>query len=123
MIYLIVAFAKNNVIGKDGKIPWNIDGEQSRFKELTTNNIVIMGKKTFEEIYQKLQKPLPNRINIFISKTKKYDFENCFTFNSLDAALDFCKKNISPKRHFHFWWGCPVSKGFANCRKKVHHRN
>ena len=42
MISLIVAFAKNNVIGKDGKIPWNIDGEQSRFKELTKNNIVIM---------------------------------------------------------------------------------
>ncbi len=100
MISLIVAFAKNNVIGKDGKIPWNIDGEQSRFKELTTNNIVIMRRKTFEEIYQKLQKPLPNRINIVISKTKKYDFENCFTFNSLDAALDFCKKTVPQKDIF-----------------------
>ena len=100
MISLIVAFAKNNVIGKDGKIPWNIEGEQSRFKELTTNNIVIMGRKTFEEIYQKLQKPLPNRINIIISKTKKYDFENCFTFTSLDAALDFCKKTFPQKDIF-----------------------
>ena len=100
MISLIVAFAKNNVIGKDGKIPWNIEGEQSRFKELTTNNIVIMGRKTFEEIYQKLQKPLPNRINIVISKTKKYDFENCFTFDSLDDALDFCKKTFSQKDIF-----------------------
>ena len=100
MISLIVAFAKNNVIGKDGKIPWNIEGEQSRFKELTTNNIVIMGRKTFEEIYQKLQKPLPNRINIVISKTKKYDFENCFTFDSLDAALDFCKKTLPQKDIF-----------------------
>lgn len=100
MISLIVAFAKNNVIGKDGKIPWNIEGEQSRFKELTTNNIVIMGRKTFEEINQKLQKPLPNRINIVISKTKKYDFENCFTFDSLDAALDFCKKTFPQKDIF-----------------------
>ena len=100
MISLIVAFAKNNVIGKDGKIPWNIEGEQSRFKELTTNNIVIMGRKTFEEIYQKLQKPLPNRINIVISKTKKYDFENCFTFTSLEVALDFCKKTFPQKDIF-----------------------
>ena len=100
MISLIVAFAKNNVIGKDGKIPWNIEGEQSRFKELTTNNIVIMGRKTFEEIYQKLQKPLPNRINIVISKTKKYDFENCFTFTSLDVALDFCKQTFPQKDIF-----------------------
>ena len=100
MISLIVAFAKNNVIGKEGRIPWNIEGEQSRFKELTTNNIVIMGRKTFEEIYQKLQKPLQNRINIVISKTKKYDFENCFTFDSLDAALDFCKKTFPQKDIF-----------------------
>ena len=97
MISFIVAFAKNNVIGKEGKIPWNIEGEQSRFKELTTNNIVIMGRRTFEEIYQKLQKPLPNRINIVISKTKKYDFENCFTFTSLDVALDFCKQTFPQK--------------------------
>lgn len=59
-----------------------------------------MGRKTFEEIYQKLQKTLPNRINIVISKTKKYDFENCFTFNSLDAALDFCKKTFLQKDIF-----------------------
>ena len=66
MISLIVAFAKNNVIGKDGKIPWNIEREQSRFKELTTNNIVIMGRKTFEEIYQKLQKPLLKQKNMIL---------------------------------------------------------
>ena len=100
MICLIVAFAKNNVIGKDGKIPWNIEGEQSRFKELTTNNIVIMGRKTFEEIYEKLKKPLPNRINIIISKTKTFNFENCFTFDSLEAALDFCKKTFPQKDIF-----------------------
>ena len=100
MITLIAACSKNRVIGCNGKIPWNIEGEQSRFKELTTNNIVIMGRKTFEEIYQKLQKPLPNRINIIISKTKKYDFENCFTFDSLDAALDFCRKTFPQKDIF-----------------------
>ena len=44
-----------------------------RFKALTTGHTIIMGRKTFEEIYQKLQKPLPNRINIVISKTKKYE--------------------------------------------------
>ena len=94
---LIVAFAKNNVIGKEGKIPWNIEGEQSRFKELTTNNIVIMGRKTFEEIYQKLQKPLPNRINIIISKTKQYKFKDCYTFDSLENALIFCQKEFPQK--------------------------
>ena len=49
MIALIAARSKNNVIGKDGKIPWNIPGEQKQFRELTTGNIVVMGRKTFEE--------------------------------------------------------------------------
>ena len=44
MIALIVAFAKNQVIGNKGNIPWKIKGEQRHFKELTTGNVVIMGR-------------------------------------------------------------------------------
>ena len=50
MIGLIVARSQNNVIGKNGMIPWRIKGEQKQFKELTTGNIVIMGRKSYEEI-------------------------------------------------------------------------
>ena len=63
MINVIVAHDLNRCIGKDGKIPWNIKGEKKQFKELTTGNIVIMGRKTYEEI----GKPLPNRRNIDIN--------------------------------------------------------
>jgi len=49
MISLIVAVAKNNVIGNNGVIPWKIKGEQKRFKELTTGKTIIMGRKAFEE--------------------------------------------------------------------------
>ena len=65
MINVIVAHDLNGIIGKDGKIPWNIRGEQKQFKQLTTNNIIIMGRKTYEDIGH----PLPNRENIVISKT------------------------------------------------------
>lgn len=68
MLALIVAKSKNNVIGKNGTIPWNIKGEQKQFKELTTNNTVIMGRKTFDSI----GRPLPNRLNIIISNTHNY---------------------------------------------------
>ena len=44
-ISLIAAYACNNVIGKDGRIPWYIPGEQKRFKTLTSGNVVIMGRK------------------------------------------------------------------------------
>ena len=68
MIALIVAFAKNQVIGNKGCIPWEIKGEQKRFRELTTGNVVIMGRRSYEEI----GKPLPNRTTIVISNTKKF---------------------------------------------------
>ena len=50
MIGLIVARSKNNVIGRNGEIPWKIKGEQKFFKELTIGNIVVMGRKSYEEI-------------------------------------------------------------------------
>ena len=50
MIGLIATCSRNNVIGKDVKIPWRISGEQKQFKDLTTGNVVIMGRRTYEEI-------------------------------------------------------------------------
>lgn len=82
MIALIAAFAKNQVIGYKGHIPWKISGEQRRFKELTTGNVVIMGRRSYEEI----GKPLPNRTTIVVSNTAHFDGKNCFTAKSLMDA-------------------------------------
>lgn len=84
MIALIVAYTKNRVIGNNGCIPWKIKGEQQRFKELTTGNVVIMGRRSFEEI----GRPLPNRDTIVVSNTKKFEAENCTTAGSLTEALE-----------------------------------
>lgn len=83
MIGLIVARSKNNVIGKNGEIPWKIKGEQKQFKELTTGKIVIMGRKSYEEIGH----PLPNRKNIVVSKTKNFVGDNLVTVASLQEAI------------------------------------
>lgn len=83
MIALIVAYTKNMVIGNNGNIPWKIKGEQKRFKELTTGNVVIMGRRSFEEIGQ----PLPDRTTIVIINIKNYEAENCITCGSLSEAL------------------------------------
>ena len=83
MIALIVAYANNHVIGNKGCIPWKIKGEQKRFRELTTGNVVIMGRRSYEEI----GRPLPNRTTIVVSNTKNYNGENCFTAKSLDEAI------------------------------------
>lgn len=83
MIAIIVAYSKNHVIGNKGCIPWKIKGEQKRFKELTTGNVVVMGRCSYEEIGH----PLPNRTTIIVSSTQNYDDRNCFTVSSLQEAL------------------------------------
>ena len=49
-IKLICAISKNNVIGNENKLPWNIPEDLKRFKELTSNNWIVMGRKTFDSI-------------------------------------------------------------------------
>ena len=60
----IAAMSLNRVIGAGNKIPWHLPEDFKWFKQMTSGNVVIMGRKTFES----LGKPLPNRINIVISR-------------------------------------------------------
>ena len=84
MISIIVAVAKGGAIGKEGKMPWKIPGEQRQFKELTTGHVVIMGRRSYEEIGH----PLPNRTIIVVSKTKVFSGENLYTVKSLQEAIE-----------------------------------
>jgi dihydrofolate reductase len=83
MLSIIVAISKNYCIGNGGKIPWKIPGEQRRFKELTTGNTVIMGRRTFAEI----GRPLPNRRTVLVSNTYSWNDANCVTVSSFEEAL------------------------------------
>ena len=84
MISIIVAVAKGGAIGKEGKMPWKIPGEQRQFKDLTTGHVVIMGRRSYEEIGH----PLPERTNIVVSKTKVFSGENLYTVKSLQEAIE-----------------------------------
>lgn len=84
MYSIIVCVDKNNAIGKNGVIPWKIKGEQLRFKQLTENKTIVMGRKSFEEI----GKPLVNRLNIIVSNTKNYVGENLRTIQNLELWLE-----------------------------------
>lgn len=68
MISIIVAVAKNNVIGGDNKLLWHVPEDLKRFKEITSGNIIIMGRKTFES----LPGVLPNRKHIVITRDASY---------------------------------------------------
>lgn len=85
-ISLIVAMSENYVIGNEGKMPWNIPNELQRFKALTTNKSVIMGRKTFNSIGN----ALPNRKNIVISRQKNIEVKDGILVSSLKEALELC---------------------------------
>jgi dihydrofolate reductase len=68
MLALIAAVSSNNVIGNRGKIPWHIPGDMKRFRELTMDHVVLMGRKTYESLPAQFR-PLPGRLNIVISRS------------------------------------------------------
>ena len=68
MLSIIVAKAKNNIIGKDNILLWNLPADLKRFKELTTDHTIIMGRKTFES----LGRVLPNRKHVVFSQNTNF---------------------------------------------------
>ena len=68
MLSIVVAKAKNNIIGKDNKIIWKLPEDMKHFKELTTGHVIIMGRKTFES----LGKVLPNRKHIVFTQNAEF---------------------------------------------------
>lgn len=71
-ISIVAAVSKNNVIGRENALPWYLPEDLKHFKELTTGKIVLMGRKTFESVIRRLGQPLPNRLNIVITKDSNY---------------------------------------------------
>ena len=72
MLSIIVAVAKNNVIGKDNKLIWHLPEDLKRFKALTTGHTIIMGRRTFES----LGRVLPNRKHVILCNDMKMNVEN-----------------------------------------------
>ena len=85
-IVIIVAVAKNRVIGKDNTLIWNIPEDMAHFKALTSGQTVVMGRKTWESLPPRFR-PLPGRRNIVISRQADYAAPGAEVADSLDAAL------------------------------------
>lgn len=87
-IILIAAMAANRVIGRDNIIPWDIPGEQKRFKETTMGHPMIMGRKT----YQSIGRPLPGRRNIVVTRNRNFKADGCEVVHSLEQGLADCRE-------------------------------
>lgn len=97
---LIAAYANDGVIGNGNEIPWVIPEDLRRFKKLTVEHSVIMGRKTYESILNKMHRSLPMRRNVVLSRDidfikKCHDPDgNVFVCSTLEEALDKAE-----------WWG------------------
>lgn len=80
---LIVALARNRVIGRAGRLPWRLPEDLKFFRRMTVGKPVLMGRRTFESI----GRPLPERQNIVLSRDPAYRAEGCQVVQSLGAAL------------------------------------
>ncbi|TQK62491.1 dihydrofolate reductase [Brevibacillus sp. AG162] len=83
MISLIVAYARNQVIGKDGDMPWHLPADLKNVKELTTGKTIVMGRKTFESI----GKPLPNRKNVVLTRSQDFHPEGVDVVHTKEEVL------------------------------------
>ncbi|MFI3321726.1 MAG: dihydrofolate reductase [Rikenellaceae bacterium] len=84
---IIVAIAKNRVIGKDNSLIWHISEDLRYFKRITTAHTIIMGRKSYESI----GRPLPNRRNIVVSRNSDYSAAGCECVTSIESAIELCK--------------------------------
>ena len=83
---VIVAMAKNHVIGINNNLPWHLSEDLKYFKRVTMGKPIIMGRKTFESI----GRPLPGRTNIVITRNENYQAEGIKVVHSLKAAMELC---------------------------------
>lgn len=92
IVSIIAAVSQNGVVGNNGKMPWKCPEEMKFFKEKTTNHPVIMGRATWDSLYIK---PLPNRMNIIVTKNQNLHNQTLDTKTgpifapSLEDALNY----------------------------------
>ena len=83
---MVVAMARNRVIGADGKIPWHLPNELQLFKSVTMGHHIIMGRKTYESI----GRLLPGRTTVIVTRQKDYSISGAKIAHTLEQAITLC---------------------------------
>jgi dihydrofolate reductase len=86
---LIVAMARNRVIGREGDLPWRLPADLRHFKANTVGKPIVMGRLTYESI----GRPLPRRRNLVLTRNQGFTAEGVEVFHSLDTALESCPED------------------------------
>jgi len=88
-LVLVVARARNGVIGRDGDLPWRLRSDLQRFKAITLGKPCIMGRKTWESLPLK---PLPGRLNLILSRDESFTARGAVVCTTLDEAVEIARE-------------------------------
>jgi dihydrofolate reductase len=92
-IVLVAAIGENNVIGREGQLPWRLKSDLQHFRRVTLNRPVVMGRKTYESI----GKPLKDRTNIVLTKDLGLIAPGCVLSTSLEGAIGFARQDAEKR--------------------------
>jgi len=112
-ISIIVAVAKNNAIGKDNKLLWHLSEDLKRFKKLTTNHYIVMGKNTYLSLPKR---PLPNRTHIVLTDVFNEQVDNCIMAYSIEEAIT----KMHPEEENFIIGGASIYKQFLAFANKLY---
>ena len=88
-LVLVVARARNGVIGRDGDLPWRLRSDLQRFKALTLGKPCIMGRRTWDSLPLK---PLPGRLNLVLSRDESFEARGAVVCTTLDEAVEIARE-------------------------------
>lgn len=92
IISLIAAISQNNVIGKNNDLPWHLPDDMKYFMQTTKGHHVIMGRKNYDSIPEKFR-PLPNRVNIVVTRQQELRAPNCIIVNAIEKGLELARQH------------------------------
>jgi dihydrofolate reductase len=90
-ISLIAALSRNRVIGRNNDLPWHLPDDMKYFMQTTKGHHVIMGRKNYDSIPEKFR-PLPNRVNIVVTRQPALTLPNCTVVHSLEEAVAIARE-------------------------------
>ena len=89
ILAIVVARARNGVIGRDGDLPWRLRSDLQRFKAVTVGKPCIMGRRTWESLPLK---PLPGRLNLVLSRDESCEAKGAVVCTTLDEAVEIARE-------------------------------
>ena len=92
-IVLVAAIGANNVIGREGQLPWRLKSDLAHFRKVTIDRPVVMGRKTFQSIGRALDR----RTNIVITRDADFSAPGVLTAASFPAALELARKDAAAR--------------------------